>query len=55
MPAPNLAAIAGGPAPGALAPGGPMGGLGALGRSFGRPPQPRRTMRAPPLRGALGG
>jgi hypothetical protein len=56
MPAPNLAAIAGGgPAPGALAGGAPMGAIGALGGSMRRPPLPRRAMRPPPLRGALGG
>jgi endosialidase-like protein len=56
LPAPNLTAIAGaGPAPGALAPPTPVGAIGALGGSMRRPPQPRRIMRPPPLRGALGG
>jgi hypothetical protein len=56
LPAPNLTAIAGGgPAVGALAAPSPMGAIGARGGSMKRPPQPRRIMRPPPLRGALGG
>jgi hypothetical protein len=56
MPTPGaMPAPAPGMPPGALAGAAPMGAAGALAGAMRRPPQPRRIMRPPPLRGALGG